>query len=389
MALRLLTFGGLSVHGDAGPIAGAAAQPRRLAVLALIARAASRGVTRGKVLALLWPDASEEQGRRVVTQALYALRRDLGSDDAIVGTQDLRLNADVVWCDVVQFDDALGRGDVSRAVELHVAPFLDGFRLPSSPEFERWADDERLALQHRLHDALEKLAREAEQQGAYDRAAHWWRRRAADDPLNARVAVALMKALAAAGDPAGALHHAGVFEVLVKEELDLPIEREVRELAESLRRQMAERRSAAKQAVVSEARRDATTLAMLPLAVLDATSSPHDADAWCDALGDEIISALASVPSLRVASRSASLRWGPSPELPALRESLGVRLAIEGSVRWSEARMRVALRLVDTSDGHTVWAHRFDCDSTGSAFDLHPRIAEEVAERVRDTIELA
>lgn len=388
-ALRLLTFGGLSVHGETGPIAGSAAQPRRLAVLALIARGGKRGITRGKVLSLLWPDADEDQGRRVVTQALYALRRDLGNDEAILGTQDLRLNGELVWCDVVQFDHALGTGDATHAVELHVAPFLDGFRLPSAPEFERWADDERLTLQHRLHDALEKLAREAEKQGAFDSAARWWRRRAADDPLNTRVAIALMKALAAAGDPAGALKHASIFEALVKEELDLPMEREVRELADKLRREMAEHRSAAKREskATTMARAGAVALAVLPMAAMGGASAPDDVAAWCGALGDEIISVLAGVPGLRVASRSASWRWGPSPDLAELRATLGAALAIEGSVRWSDAKMRVSLRLVDTGDGHTIWAHRYDRAATVDAFELHAEIAEELAARVAETLE--
>ena len=388
-ALRLLTFGGLSVHGETGPVSGSAAQPRRLAVLALIARGGTRGVTRGKVLSLLWPDADDDQGRRVVTQALYALRRDLGNDEAILGTQDLRLNADLVWCDVVQFDHALGRGDVNHAVELHVAPFLDGFRLPSAPEFERWADDERLALQHRLHDALEKLAREAEQQGAFDSAARWWRRRAADDPLNARIAVSLMRALAAAGDPAGALKHAGIFEALVKEELDLPIEREVRELAEKLRREMAERHTSARREskATAIAKTGSVAVAVLPLAAMGGASAPDDVAAWCDALGDEIISALAGVAGLRVASRSASWRWGPSPDLAELRAALGVALAIEGSVRWSDAKMRVSLRLVDTADGHTLWAHRYDRPARSDAFELHAEIAEGLASRLGETLE--
>ena len=358
-------------------------------MLALIARGGGRGVTRGKVLSLLWPDADEDQGRRVVTQALYALRRDLGNDEAILGTQDLRLNAGLVWCDVVQFDHALGQGDMTHAVELHVAPFLDGFRLPSSPEFERWADDERLALQHRLHDALEKLAREAEQQGAFDSAARWWRRRAADDPLNTRVALALMRALAAAGDPAGALKHAGIFEALVKEELDLPIEREVRELAEKLRREMAERKSVAKREskATSIARAGVVAVAVLPLAAMGGASAPDDVGGWCDALGEEIISALAGVPGLKVASRSASWRWGASPDLAELRASLGVALAIEGSAKWSEAKMRVSLRLVDTADGHTIWAHRYDRAAGGDAFELHAEIAEELAARLGETLE--
>ena len=83
---------------------GAATQPRRLAVLALIARAGERGVTREKLRALLWPDADEEAGRRALSQSLYALRRDLGVDELLLGVQDLRLNPDAATCDVVEFE---------------------------------------------------------------------------------------------------------------------------------------------------------------------------------------------------------------------------------------------------------------------------------------------
>ncbi|MDQ3427736.1 MAG: protein kinase, partial [Gemmatimonadota bacterium] len=47
----------------------------------------------------------------------------------------------------------------------------------------------------------------------------WWRRLAALDPLNSRVALELMGALAAAGNPAGALQHARVYETMMREEL--------------------------------------------------------------------------------------------------------------------------------------------------------------------------
>ena len=46
MTLRIITFGTLSVRSDRGTVAGAAAQPRRLALLALLARAGDLGVTR-------------------------------------------------------------------------------------------------------------------------------------------------------------------------------------------------------------------------------------------------------------------------------------------------------------------------------------------------------
>src|SRR5262245_27341787 len=99
-----MTLGGLAVHGQDGPLGGAAAQPRRLAVLALVARAGQRGATRAKLLALLWPDNQDDHGRRVLNQALYALRRDLGQNLAIQGAQELRLNTEIVWCDIAEFE---------------------------------------------------------------------------------------------------------------------------------------------------------------------------------------------------------------------------------------------------------------------------------------------
>ena len=84
--LLIRTLGELGVYDGDRSLSGAAQQPRRLAILALLARAGSRGVSRDHVLAMLWPDADEERARRTLNQALYALRRDLGNEDAISGT---------------------------------------------------------------------------------------------------------------------------------------------------------------------------------------------------------------------------------------------------------------------------------------------------------------
>src|SRR5438067_1229528 len=130
--LRLHAFGGLSVRADGQSLAGAAAQPRRLAVLALLARAGERGITREKLLALLWPDADAQRGPRTLAQALYALRRDLGSDDAIVGLKELRLDPSVVASDVGDFSAAAAAGSLESAASIYVGAFLDGFHLPGA-----------------------------------------------------------------------------------------------------------------------------------------------------------------------------------------------------------------------------------------------------------------
>ena len=216
---------------------GAATQPRRLAVLALIACSGDRGITRDRLIALMWPDAPEESARRSLAQALHALRRDLGQEELFLGVQELRLNPDVASCDAVQFEAALSGRELERAAGLYGGPFADGFRVPGAAELERWIEEERSRLAHRYVDALERLARRAHQQGDAVAAVGWWRRIASLDPLNARVAVELMRTLAAAGERHAALQHARIYEALVEQELALEPDRQVVELAEELRSQ--------------------------------------------------------------------------------------------------------------------------------------------------------
>ncbi len=204
-------------------------------MLALLAIAGERGVTRDTLLAYLWPDVDEERGRRALTQALYALRRDLGSDEAFLGMKDLRLNPDMVTSDVAEFRDAASAGDLDRAAAVWRGPFLDGFHLPGSDTFERWVEEQRAALQHDYTALLDQLAARARERGDTRTAAGWLRKLAATDPLNARVAVRLMQVLAEQGDVTGALQHARVYETLVRQELELPPDREIAALAEQLR----------------------------------------------------------------------------------------------------------------------------------------------------------
>jgi DNA-binding SARP family transcriptional activator len=237
--LRIRALGGLSVEQDGGPVAGAAAQPRRLAILAILARAGQRGASRERLLAMLWPDANEEASRNTLNHALYTLRRDLGSPDAIAGVRELRLEPSIIDSDVNQFEELSAEGNLEAAVAQYGGPFLDGFRLPGSPEFDRWVESERDALAQRHADALDKLARANAARGDQVAAANWWRRLAALDPLNARVTIELMRALAAAGDRAGALQHARIYEALLEEQLDIAPDKAVVEFARKLREEPA------------------------------------------------------------------------------------------------------------------------------------------------------
>ncbi|HSB55687.1 MAG TPA: BTAD domain-containing putative transcriptional regulator, partial [Gemmatimonadales bacterium] len=233
--LRINVLGGLYVSDEGRAVSGAAAQPRRLALLALLAVAKERGVTRDALLGYLWPESDEERGRKALAQALYALRRDLGSDEALIGVKDLRLNPDLVQCDLWEFQDATTTGSLDRAAELFRGRFLEGFHLPGADSFEQWVEDTRAGLTHEFAGLLHTLASRATGKGEHRSATGWLRKLAAQDPLNAQVACQLMESLAAQGDVAGALQHARVYETLIRQELDLPPDRDVMVVAARLR----------------------------------------------------------------------------------------------------------------------------------------------------------
>jgi DNA-binding SARP family transcriptional activator len=231
---RLTTFGGVSLRGDDDP-AAVAAQRRPLALLSLLAASGELGLSRDKLLLYLWPESDEEHARNALRQLLHTVRRGLKEPDLFLGTADLRLNPDALSSDVGEFETALGRGDLEPAVTLYRGAFLDGFHLGGAPEFDYWRDAQRADYASRAGAAVERLARKAGEQGDCEAALGWWRRLATLDPLNGRVALELMNALAASGNTAGALQHARVHERMVREELGGPPDPGIAALVERLR----------------------------------------------------------------------------------------------------------------------------------------------------------
>ena len=233
--LRLLTLGGLSLVDDGAPVTGAASQRSRLALLALLAAAGPAGVAREKLLACLWPESDDERARHALKQSVYALRRDLGNENAIAGTATLTLDPTLVASDIREFEEALARGDDATAVSLYAGPFLDGVFVRAAPEFDQWAATERARLERAYLEGIARLARAADAAGDSTTSVQWWRRAAAAEPLSGRVALSLMRALAESGDVSAAIQHARVHDAMVRDQLDAPADEAVLTFAEELR----------------------------------------------------------------------------------------------------------------------------------------------------------
>jgi DNA-binding SARP family transcriptional activator len=229
---RLETLGGLRLIGnDGSPIP---AQRRKLALLALLAVAGERGVSRDKLQAYLWPEGDAEGARHALEQAIYGLRRQLG-DQLFSGTNPLILDPAVLGSDAAELLAALDRTDHAAVARIHRGAFLDGFFVGEAPEFERWAETCRARFSDAYVRALGWLAEHEEAAGHAQAALEWRRLLVAADPYSPGPTLALMRALAGAGDMAGALNRARIHEALVRKDFDANPDPAIASLAQELR----------------------------------------------------------------------------------------------------------------------------------------------------------
>lgn len=438
--LRLRTFGGCFLERDGVRLKGVSAQRKGMGLLALLAAAGDAGVTREAAAAFLWPESDEARAASSLKQLVHSIRQQLGSPDVLLGPAALRLNRELVASDVAEFRAALERGDAGAAVALYAGPFLDGILIRGADGFERWAAAERATLAERHADALEALATGAAARGDLRDAAEWWRRRQAVDPLSGRVAAALMRALDAAGDRAGALRHARVHEALVREEIGpSAVDPAVAELAAALARSRpapadrptdgsadlggleraapppppppasSRRRTllaigllaaaslggwawktgadrddgsptVAARATPPARRVPERSVAVLPF--VNTSGDPTD-EPFADGLTDELIGALSRVAGLTVAPRTSTFALrNRGLDVRTVADTLGVANALEGSVRRAGDRLRITVALVSAAENRVLWSETYD-RQLRDVFVVQQEIARSVTRAMR------
>jgi TolB-like protein/DNA-binding winged helix-turn-helix (wHTH) protein len=100
------------------------------------------------------------------------------------------------------------------------------------------------------------------------------------------------------------------------------------------------------------------SIAVLPF--LDLTEA-MDEEPFADGMTEELIDRLGRIPDLRVpAPRSSFYFKGKQLPVAVIAESLGVAFVLDGSVRKSGSRLRVAARLVRADDGYVAWSETYD-----------------------------
>lgn len=220
--LRVNTFGGLTLRQGDSALTGVPTQRRRLALLAMLAVAGDKGISRDKLLAVLWPEGEPDKARHALNQVLSAQRRHFANAQLFDGNKTMRLNRSLISSDVDEFEKAIAAGDIQRALDLYSGPFLDGFFLQGSTEFERWSSDQRARLADLLADALDSAGERAHESGDHDTAVKWRRRRVELDRCDAGAAMRLCNSLMKSGNRPAALRALKECQQRIRDELEIP-----------------------------------------------------------------------------------------------------------------------------------------------------------------------
>ena len=105
---------------------------------------------------------------------------------------------------------------------------------------------------------------------------------------------------------------------------------------------------------------DKPSIAVLPF--VNMSGDPKQ-EFLCDAMTEDIITALSRVPRLFVIARNSTFIYKGKPvKVKQVSEELGVRYVLEGSLQRSGDRVRITVQLIDALTGHHLWAKRYDRD---------------------------
>jgi adenylate cyclase len=125
---------------------------------------------------------------------------------------------------------------------------------------------------------------------------------------------------------------------------------------------------------------DKPSIAVLPF---ENMSGDPEQEYFADGMVEEIITALARFKSLFVIARNSSFAFkGKAVDIKEVGRRLGVRYALEGSVRKASGKIRITGQLIDAVTGTHIWADRFERDLT-DVFALQDEVTAAVVSAIQ------
>jgi transcriptional activator of cad operon len=126
------------------------------------------------------------------------------------------------------------------------------------------------------------------------------------------------------------------------------------------------------------------SIAVLPF--LDLTEHMAEEE-FADGMTEELIDKLSRIPGLRVPAPTASFYFkNKHVPIAEIAKSLAVAYVLDGSVRKSGGRVRIAARLVHADNGYVIWSETYD-RPFDDALMIQDDIAGEVTKALQTSID--
>lgn len=401
--MRIRLLGGLEVTSPDHRQVRFATRKTSL-LFAALALAGRRGYHREQLCEAFWPGRSNGQARNSLRQALVDIRRSFPANrDATVyieGDQEtVALIAGLDEADISIFDRKLEGGrtaDLAFAADLYRGEVLAGETIPDG--LDEWFGPYQSTYQRKALQLVERLSLALSGPGCAEESAceGLAERLLASDPTVEGAHRALMRIHALRGHENAALRQLEACRAFLKKHLRTEPEAQTTSLAASLQsRERSEyQRTAAGPDVVPQLRispapakhHDRPSVAVLPFQNL---SGDAEQEYFADGIVEDIIIALAQFRHLYVIARNSSFTYkGQAVDIKQVGRELDVRYVVEGSVRRTGDRLRIAGQLIDTSTGAHLWADRFD-GTLANVFDLQDQVASSIVGAIAPKVEEA
>jgi len=235
IACKLLGPVELTVDGEAAP--AELLWKKNLALLLYLGLSSRQARSREHLVGLFWGDKPEAAARHSLNEALRVIRRAVGEDALHTDATSIRLDPAALDTDLAVFARHEAAGEWEKAAALVGGALLEGFAVPGESAFEDWLAAERSQWGRRSVAALVKATEAELARGRTERAPGLAERAVALAPTSGQAVGALMRALALAGDRAGALRRFEQYVQVLREQLNSSPDAEVAAMAGRIRKE--------------------------------------------------------------------------------------------------------------------------------------------------------
>jgi len=352
--------------------------PKRLALFCYLLLAKPRGFhRRDSLIALFWPDKGQKSARNSLSNMLYQIRDSLGNSIILNrGSEELRINRDLIWCDAIAFEEYLKQDKLSSAIGIYGGDLLSGFHVKNiSNDFIDWLDFERERLRKLAFQISWKLAENAENAGEYNNAMIWGKAAVDYTNYSEDAYIKYLGMLNRIGKYTEALKVYKNFEYSLKEKWELEPSDEIQKLIHKIKekKENFSLKFTPKQAGQFRER----SIAVIPFENIGENKD----SVFTKGIHGELVTQLSGLSKLQVISRTSVRKYAHTvASVTEIGRELNVEYVLEGEIQETEDEVGMNVRLINARNDRQIWAGNFRRKITAhNLFQIQRKITQKIA----------